>query len=202
MDDLLSRQLATSYNWILVMKHEAASTIKVWNTVTNVETDVSVTNILQHLRAELRERDQSLGIKLNGPPSLSRHHSQHGIDDERDKANGNVQVLFPQHKSKKGNKFQIVQAAKDALVSNLNEMRDAPLLAIETTDDTLRSIGKTKLSDSESRRNMMQKAPAGERNYLRQVFEWLEGVRDEGTGKGVGLYNIRTGTFVPYDLGA
>lgn len=206
VDDLLSRQLETSHTWVLVVKHDAASTIKVWNTVSNVETEVSPTNLLSHLRMELREREHGSGVKHSRHPALMRLPSHHGAEPEREKGKSNVQVLLAAHKSKKGNKYNIVQAAQERWASLLTEQHSAEVLAIETKDEVLEAIRGARLSDSDSWKKVIQHESVGERLYLTQVQELLKGYKKEWLeGKGArvaGLYNFRTGGCIAYDLGA
>lgn len=205
VDDILSRQLETGHSWIVILKHEPASTLKVWNLLSNTMTEIPTTSLVSHLRTELREREHESGIKNSRHPALTRHSSHHAADNERDRGKSNVQVLLAQHKSKKSNKFHIVNAAQDHWERLLDELHSAPILAIETRDDVLESIRETRLSDGDSWRKVIHGVPVSERQYLGQVHELLGDMKRkwrEGGGQRVaGLFNFRSGACIYYDLG-
>ena len=206
VDDLLSRQLETSHTWVLVVKHDAASTIKVWNTVTNNETEVSPANLLSHLRVELREREHGTGVRHGRHPALMRQTSHQAGEYDKEKGKSNVQVLLAQHKSKKSNKYHIVSAAQERWTSLLGEQQNADILAIETKDEVLESLRGARLSDGDSWRKVIQQVQVGERLYLTQVHQLLGEYKRQWTeGNGarvVGLYNFRTSACIAYDVGA
>lgn len=206
VDDLLSRKLDTSHSWVLVVKHDV-STIKVWSRFSNAVEEVSPSSLIHHLRGELREREHELGIKNSRHPALlTRHHSHHGADHDKDKARSDIQVLLAQHKSKKSNKYNIVGAAQERWNGLLNDLQNTSILALETRDDVLESIRETRLSDGDTWRKVIQGVPVGERQYLGQVHKVLEDMRakwDEGHGQRLaGLYNFRSGNCIYYDLGS
>ncbi|GAB7347749.1 hypothetical protein MBLNU459_g5300t1 [Dothideomycetes sp. NU459] len=209
IDDVLSRQREATHSWIVIVKHEAMSTLKVRNTVTDTETDVASTNLLAHLRSEMRERDSRHSSNANARhhhPLLTRHSSHHADTMASERGRSNVQVLLSQHRSKKSNKYHIVEAAQQRWVERVNEWKSAPIIAIETRDDVLEAIrSETRLSDPDSWRKVIQSVPVGERMYLGQVHDLLEGLRkswQEGEGvREASVFNFRTGAVAYYDLG-
>lgn len=86
--------------------------------------------------------------------------------------------------------------------------RNAPIAAIDTRDDVLDSIRGTRLSDPDSWRSAIQKAPLTERKYLGQVYDLLSDLASENRASDSAesysnafIYNYRTGSCVYYDLG-
>lgn len=180
----------------VVVRHEASSTVRVSKDSPDgvEETDVPITSLISYLQQELRERDN------NKPPAFVRQTSHH--DPER---KGNVQVLMAQHRSKKSNKYHIVDAAQHRWSDMIEGWKDAPILAVESRDDAIETIRETRLSDTESWRKAVQGAQLSERQYLGQIQDilsawrkkWIEG---DGTREAC-IYNFRTGQCVYYDLG-
>ena len=110
-----------------------------------------------------------------------------------------------QHRSKKSNKYHIVNAAEQRWTEKLEQWKDAPILAIETRDDVLDLLRDTRLGDTESWRRAVQSVQLNERQYLQQAQDVLAGWRkrwSEGDGaREACLFNFRTGYCVYYDLG-
>jgi len=79
-------------------------------------------------------------------------------------------------------------------------LSDAPVVAIETSDDILESMRNTRLSDPESWRNLTRSAPGQERKYLQHVQELLKEIAVEGK-RGAFVFNHRTRACIYYDLG-
>lgn len=193
------------------MKHEALSTLKVRNMLSDTETEVASTNLIAHLRSEMRERDSrhhSAAPNRHHHPLLTRHSSHHGeaSNSSNDRGRPNVQVLLAQHRSKKSNKYHIVEAAQQRWIERVQEFQNAPIIAIETRDDVLEAIrSETRLSDPDSWRKVIQSVPVGERMYLGQVHELLEGLKkvwvEQGGMREAGIFNFRTGAVGYYDLG-
>ncbi|PSK56571.1 hypothetical protein B9Z65_6195 [Elsinoe australis] len=200
IDALLTRQKTTTHAFIITVKHEAASTVRVRNTVNDTDADVAVTQLTSHIRSELRERDSALRKQPRGtgPPTLLR-----GGGSIPEQAPGDVQVLMAQHKSKKSNKYAIVSAAQAQWASRCDALKGSPIVAVETRDEILGAIGGTRLSDAEGWRRVVQGVGVSERGYLGQVQGLLEEYRrkwkDGDGGKEVGLFNFRTGMVVYYD---
>ncbi|KAK5119947.1 hypothetical protein LTR85_007023 [Meristemomyces frigidus] len=187
-----------SHGFIVTVRHEASSTVRVRNTVSDAEeTDVPAASLVSHLQQELRDRENSKPRQ----PAFVRQASHHDADRK-----SNVQVLMSQHRSKKSNKYHIVEAAQQRWAEKLDEMKDASILAVETRDDVLESIRDTRLGDAESWRKAVQGAQLNERQYLQQVQDILASWRkkwEEGDGEREAcVFNFRTGHCIYYDLGS
>jgi translation initiation factor 2-alpha kinase 4 len=185
------------YRFIVTLRHEASTTVRVRGTNEDAsESDIPITSLVSHIHQELRERE---GTKARHP-TLTRQPSSHQEAEHK----GNVQVLLAQHRSKKSNKYHIVNAAERQWAEKLDQWKDAPILAIETRDDVLELLRETRLGDAESWRKMVQSVQLNERQYLQQVQDILAGWRKEWT-EGDGsreacLFNFRTGHCVYYDV--
>ncbi|KAK1074395.1 eukaryotic translation initiation factor 2-alpha kinase [Friedmanniomyces endolithicus] len=204
----LSAELATSsrtaaaassdHSFVVAVRHEASNSVRVRNTATEGdEVDVPITTLVGYLQQELRERDAT----KTRPPSFLRQASSHHDNDRR----GNVQVLMSQHRSKKTNKYHIVEAAQQRWAETVEEWKDAPILAVETGDNVLDSIRETRLGDAESWRKAVQACQLNERQYLGQVQEilssWRKKWADEGGPREACIFNFRTGNCMYYDVG-
>lgn len=112
-----------------------------------------------------------------------------------------------QHRSKKSNKWNIVEAAQLRAQSILADYTSGPIAAVETKDEILDAIRGTRLSDPDSWRKVVQVQNPGERDYIGQIQNLLERYRaswmedSEGKCRCAFLYNFRTGHMVLYDLG-
>ena len=180
------------------MRHETSHTVRVSSTTSTTEdTDVAISSLIPHLQQELREQANS---RTRRPPL--RHHSSHQ-DSER--KNNNVQVLMARHGSKKSNKYGLVESVEQNWSDRLDKLKGVPKLAIETRDEVLDLIKRTRLSDGESWRRAIQSVQLSERQYVQQVQEMLEAWRkswEAGDGvEEVCVSNFRTGRCVYYDLG-
>lgn len=115
-----------------------------------------------------------------------------------------------QHRSKKSNKWNIVEAAQLRAQSMLVDYTNGPIAAVETKDEILDAIRGTRLSDPDSWRKVVQVQHPGEREYIGQIqnllekfrADWMEENKDgECNCRCAFLYNFRTGHIVLYDLG-
>jgi translation initiation factor 2-alpha kinase 4 len=186
------------YRFIVTLRHEASTTVRVRGTGEDAsESDIPTISLVSHVHQELRERE---GTKARHP-TLTRQPSSHQEAEHK----GNVQVLLAQHRSKKSNKYHIVNAAERQWAEKLDQWKDAPILAIETRDDVLELLRETRLSDAESWRKMVQSVQLNERQYLQQVQDILAGWRKEWTEgektREACVFNFRTGHSVYYDVG-
>lgn len=177
------------------------------STLAETETEVSSANLISHLRHEMRERDLKVksakstsSAAMPKTPALLRHASH--PDAER---KANVQVLVAQHRSKKSNKYHIVEMAQQRWAERVDELKDAPILAVETRDDVLEYIREARLGEPESWRRTVQRAPLAERQYITQIQEWLLEQRNKWNNDEVSretcLFNFRTGHCIYYDVG-
>ncbi|KAL1304425.1 hypothetical protein AAFC00_003423 [Neodothiora populina] len=203
VDDLLGRRLDTSHTWVIIVKHDP-SVVKVWSSFYGTMTEVSSQRLLQSLHAEQKEREHEASAKLTKQATLVRHHSHNAADDEN-QGESQVRVLLAQHKSKKSNKYNIINKARERWHALLKELQSGPILAIETRDETLEAIQQTKLSDVDSWKKVIQTAPVSDRQYLSQVQEELLDIKAKWTKSDspqvAGLYNFRSGACIYYDLG-
>ena len=200
VDDLLGRQRDKLHSWIVMVKYESAPTVKVRNTGNDTENEVTTSGLSSHIRLEMRERDMHIVKQRRLPPALLRGTS-HSEQDRK----ANVQVLMSQHRSKKSNKFHIVEAAQQKWREKVDEFKDAPILAIETDDKVLESLRETRLGDPESWRKAIQSVQLGERKYLQQVHDILQGMRKKWESgdapREACIFNFRSGGCTYYDLG-
>jgi len=117
-----------------------------------------------------------------------------------------VQVLMASHGSKKSNKYQVVGAAQEQWSRKLDEMKNAPILAVETTDKVLDLVRQTRLSDAESWRKVAQSVQPGEKKYVediqQQLARWRAGWAEQDGMREACVYNFRSQYSIPYDLGA
>lgn len=188
--------IGDEHSWIVTVKHDSSPTVRVRCLIgEQVESDVAVHSLVGYLRQELRDHASKAR-----QPALLRQAS-HGDVDRK----SNVQVLMAQHRSKKSNKYHIVEAAQQRWSEKVDEWKDAPILAIETRDDVLESIRETRLSDGESWRRAVQNVQLSERQYLQQVQDILESMRkkwiDEDGKREACVFNFRTSNCIYYDLG-
>jgi eukaryotic translation initiation factor 2-alpha kinase 4 len=85
-----------------------------------------------------------------------------------------VHVLMAQYRSKKSNKFQIVAEAQQRWSEKLEDLKTAPILAVEIRDDdVLEAIEHTKLSDAEGWRKVVQGAQLNERQVSLPIHLFL-----------------------------
>lgn len=215
-EELLSHYRNDSISWIVLIKHDSTTAtsgkadLKIKNLVTKQDTDIKSENLISHIRTELRDREHREGAAersrmLQRLPSVQEGS---GTDQRRNE----VQVLIAQHRSKKSNKWGIVEAAQTRAQSLLSEYSSAPIAAIETRDELMDVIRNTRLGDAESWRRAIQSVPLADRQYLGQVQdlleqykkEWEEGLKDaesEERPRVAMVFNFRTGGMLLYDLG-
>lgn len=186
------------YRFVVTLRHEASTTVRVRGTSEDaIESDIPTTSLISHVHQELRERE---GTKARHSTLMRQPSSHHEADNK-----GNVQVLMAQHRSKKSNKYTIVNAAERQWAEKLDQWKDAPILAVETRDDVLELMRETRLSDPESWRRMVQSVQLNERQYLQQVQDilasWRKKWSDSDGAREACLFNFRTGHCVYYDVG-
>ncbi|KAF2841608.1 kinase-like protein [Patellaria atrata CBS 101060] len=200
------------FSWIIIIRHDAASTgkpeLRVKSLLKNEDTDLRAADLLSYLRAEIRDRDHKEGTAERA--RLLRHPSSQHPDPitGNNEKKGNVQVLIAQHKSKKSNKWSVVEAAQARSRELLASYGEAPIAAIETSDKIMDMIRNTKLSDPDSWRHVVQSVPLSDRAYLQEVHGMLlkyeRKWKEEGEvteSRIVFVYNFRTGGILMYDLG-
>lgn len=195
------------FAWVVTVRYDSSAigerTFKVRNWLKKEDTDCPLTELINWLKGEIRERNQHEGNTQHSMPKLRREAStaeaSASTGETRDV---DIRVLTPQHKGKKTNRRQIV----DAAVSKTRELVEgfvinAPIVAIETSDEILESMRDTRLVELESWKTLTQSAPVQERKYLQQVHEVLQKIATKEGKRGVFLFNHRTRACIYYDLG-
>ena len=206
MEELEAAYRQDAYAFVVTIRQDSGAvgerSIKVRSVSKKEDTDVSATDLVNWIRAEIRERKHQEGATQPLGPKLKREISTNEpsglIGESRDI---DVRVLSPLHRGKKTNRRQIIDSAASKtreLVTSF--LSDAPVVAIETTDEILETMRNTRLSDPESWRNLTQSAPLQERKYLQQVQELLQDIGVEGK-RGAFVFNHRTRACIYYDLG-
>ena len=213
IEDVLRHYRDDRHSWVIIIKHNVAPEkpdLKVKSIAKKEDTDLRSADLLNYLRNELRDRDAREGTaaqRLTKAPPTPGPSSQAST-------RANVDVLIAHHRSKKSNKWSIVEAAQSRSHDLLDSFQDAPIAAIETKDEVMNSIRETRLSDPDTWRQAIQKQPIVERKYLQELHDVLLGYRakwkevkeeEGGRGSGVGdgkafVYNFRTGGCLLYDL--
>jgi translation initiation factor 2-alpha kinase 4 len=210
IDDILRHYRDDRHSWVIVIKHGVAPDkpeLKVKSIAKKEDTDLRSADLLNYLRNEFRDREEREG---SAAQRLIR--SAHASSTTSNIAKSNVDVLIAQHRSKKSNKWSIVEAAQSRSADLLSAFQSAPIAAIESKEEVMTLIKETRLSDPDSWRYFIQKMPLAERKYLQELHDlllgyrakWLEGNNGEGGSTEVGqafVYNFRTGSCLLYDLG-
>jgi translation initiation factor 2-alpha kinase 4 len=213
IDDILRHYRDDRHSWVIVVKHGLAPDkpeLKVKSIAKKEDTDLRTNDLLNYLRNELRDRESREG---SAAQRLTRAVSATAPSSSTP-AKNNVDVLIAQHRSKKSNKWSIVEAAQARSLELLTCFQSAPIAAIESKEEVMNSIRETRLSDPDSWRQAIQKMPIAERKYLQDLHDlllkyrgsWIETRNEERKGAGEGgkafVYNFRTGGCLLYDLEA
>lgn len=209
VEDLLRHYRDDRHSWLIVIKHGVAPDkpdIKVKSIAKKEDTDLRSADLLNYLRNELRDREAREGS------AAQRQSKAVPAPSSSSAAKANVDVLISHHRSKKTNKWSIVEAAQTRSAELLSSFQGAPIAAIETKDETMNSIRETRLSDPDSWRRAIQSVPMVERKYLQELHDlllgyaanWKEVVNEGSARSGEGgkafVYNFRTGGCFLYDL--
>ncbi|RDI86386.1 putative sterigmatocystin biosynthesis monooxygenase [Venturia inaequalis] len=209
-DEVLNHYRDDQHGWAVILKHDpiagGRADLKIKNLTSRQDSDVKYENLVPHMRSELREREHREGASASKNKLQSRHQQTHSSNADPENRQI-VQVLMAQHRSKKSNKWNIVEAAQLRAQSILADYTSGPIAAVETKDEILDAIRGTRLSDPDSWRKVVQVQNPGERDYVGQIQNLLESYRanwledSEGKCRCAFLYNFRTGHMVLYDLG-
>ncbi|KAF2715270.1 kinase-like protein [Pleomassaria siparia CBS 279.74] len=227
IEDLLRHYRDDHHSWVIVIKHGVAAPdkpdkpdLKVKSIAKKEDSDIRTGDLLNYLRNELRDREAREGTTAaaqrltRGPvaPGTASSSSMSATSSSSTTTKANVDVLISHHRSKKTNKWSIVEAAQTRSAELLSSFHGAPIAAIETKDEVMHLIRETRLSDPDGWRKAIQSLPIAERKYLQELHDLLLGyaakwkaVSLEGTGRsGEGgkafVYNFRTGGCLLYDL--
>ncbi|KAI9875262.1 MAG: hypothetical protein M1830_008699 [Pleopsidium flavum] len=204
-DELVSHYKDDNHSWFVIIKQDSGDLgekqLKVKSLDKKADFDIRSSELLGFLKNELRERHQR--EDTNERAKLHRRPSHPDTSAGLKEKEADVRVLVPQHKGKKSNRRNVVEAAQSRAQELVHSFLDGPIAAIEVKDDVLDSIRDTRLSDPDSWRKIIQNAPVAERKYLSQVHELISDMADEmkGTTRNAFIYNFRTGACIYYDLG-
>ncbi len=199
-EELLADYRDDNHSWIVIIKQDTGTfgerNLKVKSMVRKEESDVRSTELFSWLRSEIRERDQREGT--NERAKLLRQVSQHDVNQAAGEREADVRVLVPLHKGKKTNRRTVIENAQVS-----SQEFDGPIAAIDARDEVFDAIRKTRLSDPDSWRKVIQGVPLAERKYLSQVHELISDLAKnvKGTTRTAFIYNFRTGGRLYYDLG-
>jgi translation initiation factor 2-alpha kinase 4 len=209
-EELITRYREEKHSWIVTVKHEDIASnkpdLRVKSIDTNTDHDVRSPDLVNFLRAEIRERDQREGT--DRAKMLNRQSSHHTPADAfgSSSTSRDVQVLLANHKSKKGNKWRIVEQAQQKVPDLLRSYAEGPIACVETRDEIVEMIRETRLSDADSWRRVVQ-APEvnlNERAYVQEIWEMLKAYKmqhaDANGQRNCFVYNFRSGLLIVYDL--
>ncbi|KAJ6130615.1 Serine/threonine-protein kinase GCN2 [Penicillium capsulatum] len=205
LEDIMAKYKDYNHRWVVIAKHDSKERgFKVRNLIRKEEIDIRHSELVPWLRSEVHARHYREGV-----PDLRqlRQSSQQDALQSHERPN-DVRIIVPQHRSKKTNRRNIIESALLSSREVADRARTGPVAAIDTRDDVLDSIRDTRLSDPDSWRTAIQKAPLTERKYLSQVYDLLSDLASESRANdraesysNAFIYNYRTGSCVYYDLG-
>ncbi|KAH7386818.1 kinase-like protein [Phaeosphaeria sp. MPI-PUGE-AT-0046c] len=216
IEDILRHYRDDRHSWVIIVKHGIAPEkpeLKVKSIAKKEDTDLRTPDLLNYLRNELRDREAREGSAAQRlTKAIPLHTSSSPATSSPTKST--VDVLIAQHRSKKSNKWSIVEAAQSRSSELLSSFSSAPIAAIESKEEVMALLRETRLSDPDSWRTAIQKMPIAERKYLQELHDLLLGYRarwvemrseegrergDRGVGKAF-VYNFRTQGCLLYDL--
>ncbi|KIW09057.1 uncharacterized protein PV09_00006 [Verruconis gallopava] len=208
LEEIMSKHRDDSHGWIVIIKPDSVAggrpDLRVRTAATREDIEVKAENLVSHLLSELRERDSAEGKGRYHRRQLAHASEQLTTTSNRRQ---NVQVLVSQHRSKKSNKWNIIEAVQSRAQELLSSYSNSPIAAVETRDDILEMVRATRLSDPESWRKVVHSVPVNERDYVQQIHQLLDGFRREWQentlekSRTAFLSNFRTGYVMLYDLG-
>lgn len=203
MEELMNSYRGDHHGWVVLVRHDSGSVgeraLKVRAIGKKEDTEVNANEVTGWLAAEIREREHREASWVQSLPRVRRGGSQG--DTLGENREPDVRILATQHKGKKQNRHAIVDAAASRTREVTDSfLADAPVAAIETSDEILEAIRDTRLNDPDSWRVMIQNAPLQERKYLQQVLDLLRDMAEMGK-KGAFVFNYRTRGCIYYDLG-
>ena len=184
-----------SHGWVVLIKSEDA--IKVKNVSRKDETEVRLSDLANHLRSEMRERDREESRMIVAKTHLHRQISHEDPSGGTSDYEPEIKVMISPVKSKKVNRKIVAEEAR----SRAQEWRTAsqryPIIAIEVKEQTFIALEKTNIHDPDSWKRFIQEAPPLERQYLPSIQSTLQGMQGISA---VFLYNFRTKQMVHYHL--
>ena len=186
-----------NYGWVVLIKSE--DTFKVKNTPRKEETEVRLSELVSHVRSEIRERDREEGRTTIAKTPLHPPSSQIEQSENANNREAEIKVVISQVKTKKVNRKTVVEEAR----SRAREWRTAsqgyPIIAIEMKEYAFDALEKTNIQDPESWKKLVQDAPPNERQYLALIQNTLESMQETPA---VFIYNFRTKQILHYHLGS
>ena len=214
-EELISRYRDDKHSWIVIIKQNFASDkpdVKLKSMEKKVDTDIRSADLLNHLRNEFRDRELREGASAQRPPAF-RAPPTPTVATSPMGPKASVEVLMASHRSKKVNKWSVVDAAQTRSAELLASFQSAPIAAIETKDEVMSMIRETRLNDSDSWKRVIQSLPLADRKYVQELQallhkfagKWKEEKGSAGTSRSVEggkafVYNFRTGACLLYDL--
>lgn len=211
IEDVLRHYREDRHSWIIVIKHGVAPDkpdLKVKSMEKKEDIDLRSADLVNYLRNEVRDREAREGSAIQRLAKAANTSAAASSAASK----SNVDVLIAAHRSKKSNKWSIIEAAHARSVELLSAFQSAPIAAIESKDEFMKLIKETRLSDPDSWRHAIQSMPIAERKYLQDLHDlllkyrtrWEAKKNEEGRGGGdVGkafVYNFRSGGCLLYDL--
>ncbi|KAF2868375.1 kinase-like protein [Massariosphaeria phaeospora] len=213
IEDLLRHYRDDRHSWVIVIKHGVAldkPDLKAKSTAKKEDTDLRTGDLLPYLRNELRDREAREGSAAQRLAKTAPLPASSTSDPKANKQP--VDVLISHHRSKKSNKWSLVEDAQTRSAALLSSFQGAPIAAIEAKAEVMTMIRETRLSDPDGWRRAIQSQPLAERKYLMELHDllgkyaaaWKEVVASEPGKSGEGgkafVYNFRTGGCLLYDL--
>ncbi|KAF2669022.1 Serine/threonine-protein kinase [Microthyrium microscopicum] len=208
LKELTTRYHDDPFSWIVMIKQDTAfarSDLKVRSFITGQDVDVSIENLIPHLRTEIRERDQREGQSTrvaHRPLSALAGNVDSGYASSDKRTN--FQLIFAQHKGKKTNRNSLMEAGLLRYQEFLASYANPPYVGVETSDAILEAVRASQLGDPDSWRRAIQSAPANDRDYIQQIRAMLDKFRGEylenGACQKAVIFNFRTGWIDLYDL--
>ncbi|KAI1002532.1 eIF-2-alpha kinase [Podosphaera aphanis] len=194
-EDLLSKCREDQHSWIVIIKQDSILKVKSINRREINDVDIPSSQLLSYLKSEIRERDRRVGAHQR---EKSKRTLSTSAGNEQD-----VRILASGTKFRKLNRRNIVEQAQSHAAALTQEMLEGPIFAIETTDQVMEILRKTRIGEHETWRNASNAVSAAEKIYLTELHELMLKIKEQksdGT-RNAFIYNFRTGTCVYYDLG-
>lgn len=177
------------HGWIVTIKSE--NLVKVRNTWKKEESEMRPSDLANHIRNEMRERERDEGRSNATIATLQRFPSApEGKGNGAEHRDVEVKVLTSNNKGKKTNRKNVVEDALSRAQEWGSAASDLPIIAIETKDNVFNAIDRITKLDAEAWKKVIQDVPAGERGYLNELLELLESYVEKHPA--VFLYNFRT----------
>lgn len=197
-DELLFQVNSDDYSWVVVVRPDKSLRVKTLKRTDIPDIDMPVGHLTLWLQSKIQERDSASTSKLKAAGQreapVRRTHDQE------------VSILPSQQKNKKMIRQAVIDQAQASAAGFIESMTNGPILGVETSDAVLTLIQSTPLSNVDGWKKVEQAAGAGEKKYVRQIYdelsEWRESEEEEKGPKHSFIYNFRTGRIIYYDVGS